>query len=374
MATGGRGSQSDTPRRDKSLGLLTSKFVALLQDSPDGVLDLKQAADTLQVKQKRRIYDITNVLEGVELVEKKSKNSIQWKGKRPDSNGSEGNEQLHRLRQDLDDCCREEEQLDKLLEYAKQSVRNVTADFVTQKDLYLSHEDLFKLDDLVKDEQQCIIIQPKPGATMQCSTAFSPTTANVVNKVVISSNGIEAIDAVALNPRGVRISLGGMTSLQTGTDTDDATCPSTASMATATATSEMGTDASSIGPPSSTAAAAATAASTASENSSEDLTASSVTTSEACLIASDELIETPSKSSILSDDDDPLHDLWFNNAAAAMGSPLDCHADVIFDLMQDGIRPLISLSPPPIEQYFYNLDFRDEGLADLFDLVPTIRS
>ena len=42
MATGGRGSQSDTPRRDKSLGLLTSKFVALLQDSPDGVLDLKQ--------------------------------------------------------------------------------------------------------------------------------------------------------------------------------------------------------------------------------------------------------------------------------------------------------------------------------------------
>ena len=38
-----------------------------------------QAADTLQVKQKRRIYDITNVLEGVELVEKKSKNSIQWK-------------------------------------------------------------------------------------------------------------------------------------------------------------------------------------------------------------------------------------------------------------------------------------------------------
>ena len=37
----------------------------------------------------------------------------------------------------------------------------------------------------------------------------SPTTANVVNKVVISSNGIEAIDAVALNPRGVRISLGG---------------------------------------------------------------------------------------------------------------------------------------------------------------------
>ena len=29
--------------------------------------------------QKRRIYDITNVLEGVGLIEKKSKNNILWK-------------------------------------------------------------------------------------------------------------------------------------------------------------------------------------------------------------------------------------------------------------------------------------------------------
>lgn len=40
---------------------------------------LCQAADTLAVRQKRRIYDITNVLEGIGLIEKKSKNSIQWK-------------------------------------------------------------------------------------------------------------------------------------------------------------------------------------------------------------------------------------------------------------------------------------------------------
>lgn len=38
-----------------------------------------QAADILEVKQKRRIYDITNVLEGIGLIEKESKNSIRWK-------------------------------------------------------------------------------------------------------------------------------------------------------------------------------------------------------------------------------------------------------------------------------------------------------
>lgn len=40
---------------------------------------LSQAADVLEVKQKRRIYDITNVLEGIGLIEKESKNSIKWK-------------------------------------------------------------------------------------------------------------------------------------------------------------------------------------------------------------------------------------------------------------------------------------------------------
>lgn len=75
-------------RYDSSLGLLTKKFVSLLQEhgggpgappgSTHGVLDLNQAAEKLGV-QKRRIYDITNVLEGIGLIAKKSKNNIQWR-------------------------------------------------------------------------------------------------------------------------------------------------------------------------------------------------------------------------------------------------------------------------------------------------------
>ncbi|KAL4218266.1 E2F transcription factor 3 [Mactra antiquata] len=66
-------------RYDTSLGLLTKKFVGLIKNAPDGVLDLNQASEYLDV-QKRRIYDITNVLEGINLIQKKSKNNIQWKG------------------------------------------------------------------------------------------------------------------------------------------------------------------------------------------------------------------------------------------------------------------------------------------------------
>ncbi|XP_026323414.1 transcription factor E2F2 [Hyposmocoma kahamanoa] len=69
---------TERSRFDTSLGLLTKKFVALLKSSPNGVLDLNIAAERLSV-QKRRIYDITNVLEGIGILEKRSKNNIQWK-------------------------------------------------------------------------------------------------------------------------------------------------------------------------------------------------------------------------------------------------------------------------------------------------------
>ncbi|KAM3841237.1 LOW QUALITY PROTEIN: transcription factor E2F3 [Vipera latastei] len=72
-------SPSEKTRYDTSLGLLTKKFIQLLSQSPDGVVDLNKAAEVLKV-QKRRIYDITNVLEGIHLIKKKSKNNIQWMG------------------------------------------------------------------------------------------------------------------------------------------------------------------------------------------------------------------------------------------------------------------------------------------------------
>ena len=70
-------SSSQSCRYDSSLGLLTKKFITLLRSSAQGDLDLNRAASQLKV-QKRRIYDITNVLEGIRLIEKNSKNHVRW--------------------------------------------------------------------------------------------------------------------------------------------------------------------------------------------------------------------------------------------------------------------------------------------------------
>jgi E2F/DP family winged-helix DNA-binding domain/E2F transcription factor CC-MB domain len=64
-------------RYDSSLGLLTQKFVQVLKSCPGTSLDLNRAASELGV-QKRRIYDITNVLEGIGLIQKEGKNRVSW--------------------------------------------------------------------------------------------------------------------------------------------------------------------------------------------------------------------------------------------------------------------------------------------------------
>ena len=68
---------------DKSLGILTARFLKIIQSSEEDVIDLKLVADSLQSHQRRRIYDITNVLEGIGLIEKVSKNLIKWRYVRP---------------------------------------------------------------------------------------------------------------------------------------------------------------------------------------------------------------------------------------------------------------------------------------------------
>lgn len=77
LASPGVKSPGEKSRYETSLNLTTKRFLELLSRSADGVVDLNWAAEVLKV-QKRRIYDITNVLEGIQLIAKKSKNHIQW--------------------------------------------------------------------------------------------------------------------------------------------------------------------------------------------------------------------------------------------------------------------------------------------------------
>lgn len=125
-------------RSESSLVNLTKMFVHLLKNS-GGQLDLKQAAKFLDV-QKRRIYDITNVLEGIGLIEKTGHCCmVNWKG-------------------DINDYCNDvkpnknseedlkiiEENLDRDIELAKLNLKLLRSDESNQSFAYVTRDDLLR--------------------------------------------------------------------------------------------------------------------------------------------------------------------------------------------------------------------------------------
>lgn len=155
-------SLSQQSRYDSSLGLLTRKFVQLLIGSPGNVLDLNIAASELGV-QKRRIYDITNVLEGIKLVQKQSKNQVSWNENPPksflsdyeESEGSSDSDEIGSppkitktaavqssavaaaaIRQNIEMLRAQERQLDGYLEYMTEQAKTFAAPRVPPGHIY----------------------------------------------------------------------------------------------------------------------------------------------------------------------------------------------------------------------------------------------
>ncbi|KAL7405857.1 hypothetical protein ABVT39_008807 [Epinephelus coioides] len=127
-------------RSMRSLHMLATKFLVLLQEADGGVLDLKDAVKLLAVAQKRRIYDITNVLEGVGLIVKISKSVVKWKGAVPGETAHMLTNRVMELRAELKDLEQKECMLDQQRFWVEQSIRNTREDC---SDLtYVNHDDI----------------------------------------------------------------------------------------------------------------------------------------------------------------------------------------------------------------------------------------
>ncbi|CAD5231708.1 unnamed protein product [Bursaphelenchus xylophilus] len=164
--------EDTTVRTEKSLGTLTKKFIKFLQDSPHSLVDINQfvqQSERLNVSQKRRIYDITNVLEGIGLIEKKTKNVIHWRGGQLRKPGGEidlkpqDEEKLQIIKNQLTDLEREERLLDTHLQWIRQSMRNVCEEQDNCKHAYLSKEETAS----VFGNDQILLVQAPPGTDIQ---------------------------------------------------------------------------------------------------------------------------------------------------------------------------------------------------------------
>ncbi|KAA8582917.1 hypothetical protein FQN60_015463 [Etheostoma spectabile] len=112
-------------RQDVSLGMLTQRFLELLLTAPDGSLDLRQVTTSLQTR-RRRVYDITNVLEGINLIEKQSTNRVKWIGSCHISNFLWMSQQ--RVQKELDNLKLVENTLDTFIKSCAQQLFDMTDD------------------------------------------------------------------------------------------------------------------------------------------------------------------------------------------------------------------------------------------------------
>ncbi|KAM8998712.1 transcription factor E2F2 [Ara ararauna] len=159
-------SPGEKTRYDTSLGLLTKKFIRLLHESPDGVVDLNRAAEVLGV-QKRRIYDITNVLEGIQLIRKKSKNHIQWMGTGIFEDTAVMLKQ-QALRGELAELARMERSLDQVLQDCDLQLRQLTDNEAHQRYpwlAYVTYQDLRAISSF--QEQTVIAVKAPPEAQLE---------------------------------------------------------------------------------------------------------------------------------------------------------------------------------------------------------------
>eukprot|EP01129_Flabellula_baltica_P010126 TRINITY_DN4240_c0_g1_i1.p1 TRINITY_DN4240_c0_g1~~TRINITY_DN4240_c0_g1_i1.p1 ORF type:complete len:372 (+),score=98.27 TRINITY_DN4240_c0_g1_i1:112-1227(+) len=126
-------------RKENSLGSLTLKFMKLLKQSPDGVLDLNDASAELNVL-KRRMYDITNVLEGIGLLRKNEKNSVIWTGGDffPSGVDDGENEENERLNE-------EEMKLDEEIRRCQNEINDLLEGTNTSPYCYISYNDIHNI-------------------------------------------------------------------------------------------------------------------------------------------------------------------------------------------------------------------------------------
>ncbi|XP_039551542.1 transcription factor E2F5 isoform X1 [Passer montanus] len=338
------------------------------------------AADTLAVRQKRRIYDITNVLEGIDLIEKKSKNSIQWKGVGAGCNTKEVIDRLRYLEAEIEDLELKEKELDQQKLWLQQSIKNVMDDSTNHQFSYVTHEDIcncFNGDTLLAIQAPCgtqlEVPRPEKGQNGQkkyqinLKSSSGPIHVLLINKESSSSKPtvfpVPPPDDLAQPPSQPAAPATPLKPSAAPPDPPEQRDPNQGQELPPTAAVDTPSGGSRGFP-------------TSDGSAQQDSTA---TTAPYSSLPEPELYPSLSGDSVQasasSSDYQSLLPLDVNCILkpnsfdiAKMEEPAgNISGDIIDELMSSDVFPLLRLSPTPGDDYNFNLD-DNEGVCDLFDV------
>ncbi|KAM4522171.1 transcription factor E2F6 [Odontesthes bonariensis] len=150
-------------REDVSLGMLTKRFLELFLKAPDNSLDIRHVTTSMQTR-RRRVYDITNVLEGIRLLEKKSSNKFKWIGSCPPSSfmGKNTFQAQSKFQGEMDNLKLVEDTLDTLIKSCARQLFDMTDNLQNSALAYVTHEDVGRLKAF---QEQTVIVVKAPEET-----------------------------------------------------------------------------------------------------------------------------------------------------------------------------------------------------------------
>ena len=143
---------NDDMKQENSLGKLTINFLKHIKEKGRVNININSLVNDLKVK-KRRIYDITNVLQGMGYIEKNGKNEIKWnqnyrnlenilnKNSLPESFVSNYN----KLKLELDELKMEEKKIDEELNKYNEEFNYISKKKDFPKYGYITFNDMIKL-------------------------------------------------------------------------------------------------------------------------------------------------------------------------------------------------------------------------------------
>ena len=163
--------KNDDSCQENSLGQLTKNFINYIKRTGKKSININDLVSELEVK-KRRIYDITNVLQGIGYLQKSGKNEIVWtktinnkaKSKKKSLTQKKGTTTNNKQRQNIEKLEQEKESLDEKINIFKDEFNAIAKKVDFAKYGYITLDDLKSLS--INDKVDLLVIKATKGTVM----------------------------------------------------------------------------------------------------------------------------------------------------------------------------------------------------------------
>ena len=178
-------------KAENPLQEITRNFLELISKAPSKSINLNEAASKLGVS-KRRIYDITNVLEGIGFIEKSKKNTIKLKAtcEAPEAENVAEKKET-KLEGELKELEKEEKALYDLIEIAGNEIKELKNSQAYLRNAFLTYEDIVANPEFAGEAvaiQACEsstfeVVDDSEEASQECAVLIKSTDEVLIHRI-----------------------------------------------------------------------------------------------------------------------------------------------------------------------------------------------